>query len=343
MDYNIIDSAGLYTQSGYLDFNFIMGFGYPYTIIVSLRGGGKTFGSLQWCVDEKKYFMYFRRNKNALKIITDPRYQIFKSLNRVRDWKIKATLEKEMLGHFLNEETGDEIGLAASLSTFGSIRSISLDDVDVLLFDEFIPQPDEIRKYDLFSAWLHADESITRNRVIDGRPEPRRILLANTDKIHSEILAGYGVLDTFLYMQESGTEMIEHSPDMLLVFPRSEKLAEEKENTALYRTTHGTEFHDVAVGNSFKIEDRGNIRKLPLREFVPISAVGGICIYRHKNMSCYLISRKVSGSPKRYENTDADHRRFLRNHSALWTAYLRKKVYFEDLSCQNLFMKLYNI
>lgn len=341
----ILDAAGLYDGSGYLDFKYIMGKGYPYTIIISLRGGGKTFGILDWCLSEDQYFIYFRRNKNALEIVTDPRYHIFKAINRIRGRNITPSLEKGIIGHFseTQEDETKEIGLAASLSTFGGIRSISAEDIMIEIFDEFIPQAEERRTYDLFSAWVHADESITRNRVVDGLPEPRRVLLANTDRIHGDILAGYGVIDCFYEMQESEIEIMEFSQDILLVFPRSLKLAEAKEDTALYRTTQGTEFHDVAIGNRFKIEDRINVAKKPLREFVPVSLIDGICIYRHKNNGSYYITTKVSGSPASYDSTDADRRRFLRASSGLWTAYLRKKVYFENLRCQNVFMRIYKL
>lgn len=336
-----LDNAGVYLDSGYLNFDYIMSLGYPYTIIVSLRGGGKTFGALDWCLRNEQYFMYFRRNKNALEIVTDPRYHIFKAINRIRDRKIVPALEKGIIGHFTEDEK--EIGLAAALSTFGGIRSISAEDITVMIFDEFIPQAEERRTYDLFSAWVHADESITRNRVTDGLPEPRRILLANTDRIHGDILAGYGVIDDFYYMQQHEIEIAEASQDVLLVFPRSEKLAEQKEDTALYRTTRGTEFHDVAIGNRFKIEDQINVKKQPIREYVPQSYIDGICVYRHKSNGSYYITQKVTGSPTVYDNTDADRRRFLRASSALWSAYLRKKVYFNDLKAQNIFLRLYKL
>lgn len=338
----ILDSAGLYLGSGYLNFDYIMGLGYPYTFVVSMRGGGKTFGALSWCLDNDKYFMYFRRNKNALSIVTDPRYQIFKSINSVRGTEISAELEKGMLGHYT--EGDREIGLAAALSTFGGIRSISAEDVEVMIFDEFIPQAEERKMYDLFSAWVHADESITRNRVVDKLPEPRRILLANTDRIHGDILAGYGLTDDYYKMQREGIEIAEASEDILLVFPKCEQLAEEKEDTALYRTTRGTEFHDVALSNRFKIDDQVMIKKLPLKELQPVSHIDGITIYRHKSKTgVYYITGKISGSPTVYESTDSDRRRFLRAHSNLWNAYLKNRVFFENLRCQNVFYRLYKI
>lgn len=336
-----LDNAGVYLDSGYLNFNYIMSLGYPYTIVVSLRGGGKTFGALDWCLAEDQYFMYFRRNKNALEIVTDPRYHIFKAINRIRNRNIVPALEKGIIGHFSEDEK--EIGLAAALSTFGGIRSISAEDITVMIFDEFIPQAEERRTYDLFSAWVHADESITRNRVTDGLPEPRRILLANTDRIHGDILAGYGVIDDFYYMQQNGIEIAAASDDILLVFPRSEKLAEQKEDTALYRTTRGTEFHDVSLGNRFKIEDQINVKKQPLREYVPVSLIDNICVYRHKSNGTWYISGKVTGSPVVYDSTDADRRRFLRASSQLWNAYLRKKVYFDNLRSQNVFLRIYKL
>ena len=45
---------------------------YPFIIVISGRGGGKTYGSLRYCIEHGIKFLYLRRTKTILELITDP-------------------------------------------------------------------------------------------------------------------------------------------------------------------------------------------------------------------------------------------------------------------------------
>ena len=332
----------LYLDNDYLDMGAVASAPYPFIIMVSARGGGKTYGILEYCIKEDIRFIYFRRTQRILDIITDPALQPFKKINDKNGWEIVPETSKGV-GYFYDEGRGKKFcGYAAALSTFANIRGFDGSDIELIIFDEFIPQEEERITFNMYSALCNAIETINRNREMEGGDPAKVLLLSNSDVIYGDIVAGFDIGDDLLTMQEEGTEQIEKSADMLLLMPKCEAYIEKKKDTALYRVTRGTDFSRVALENKFKIHDRQRIAAKPIIEYRPIAALYGICIYRHKSDGTYYISDKITGSPKRYEDTETDRRRFLRNNPQIWRAYQKKKVYFESVKVQTIYKKLFD-
>ena len=339
-----IQIDNLYTAGGFINLPAVLALGYKYTIIISLRGGGKTYGALQEMIDSSSRFIYFRRNDRSMKMCISQEFHLYKELNDVRGWDITPRYDRELgIGKFIQD--GDVAGYVANLSTFASIRSIGnvrALGIKWLIFDEFIPQPDEVRRYDLYEAWSHAEETLIRNTELDGY-EVRRLLMANSDTIRGDIVAGYRIGDAYMMMQEEGIEALEYSPDMLLLRPGCAELAARKADTALYRVTAGSEFADVALHANFLIEDRPHIKRKNLQEYKAIAAINGICIYKHKARSEWYVSERVSGKPKVYKAGEIDKARYMRENLPIWSAHLRNKIYYESLQAQTQFFKIYDI
>lgn len=342
MTYETLEIPELYTSSGYLNMEAILALGYPFTVIVALRGGGKTYGALSWMIEHERTFLYFRRTRNAAEIAASGPFNLFKKLNADLGYGVTTTWTNKLgIGTFTQD--GDTAGYITSLSTFAALRSIDGSDIDFLIFDEFIPQPEEVNRYNLFTAWSNADETINRNREADGQPPARRLLMANSDLIYGDIIAGYDIGDLLLWMQETGTEAAEASPDMLVLRPGMQDLQERKRDTSLYRVTAGSDFSRVALENQFKIEDRERIKRQPLREYVPMCRIRGITFYNHKSENRIYVTRRASGVPPRvYADTDSDFRRFQNENPSIWPCYLGKRMIFEDLGAQQIFLQLYS-
>lgn len=338
----IIQITDLYTAGGYINLPAVLDLGYKYTIIVSMRGGGKTYGALRYFVEHEEKFIYFRRTMRSLKICVSPDFHVFRPVNKDLGREVRPRYDGALdLGYF-DDEDGERIGYAVNLSTLAPIRSIgsaSSLGVKWLCFDEFIPQPDEVKRYDIYDAWKQAEETFIRNDALTGT-EPRRLLMANADTIRGDIIRGYRIDDAYMMMQEQGIEALEYSEDMLLLRPGCAALAEAKADTALYKVSE--DGNDVMLRNKFVIEDRPVIGKKPLAEYKPVAAISGICIYRHKSRSEYYISETVSGKPKTYRSEEADRRRFLRDQTAVWRAYLKNHVFYETLHAQTLFLRIYD-
>ncbi len=335
----------LYCCEGkYINFPSILDLGYKTTVIVSLRGGGKTYGALKYMLESGERFMYFRRTGKALEMATDVNFHIFTELNADLGRHVTPSLNhKTGLGVF--EEDGEIIGYAANLGTFGSIRSLGSAKalgIKWLIFDEFIPQAEEVRRYDLYSAWQNAVETLTRNAEIDGY-KVHRLLMANADTIRGDVIAGLNIADDFLAMQEQGIEAAIHSRDTLLVRPQCDTLMKLKADTSLYRDAEGTDFANIALANLFRVDDRPMIAKRNLQEYKPVVSIDGICIYRHKSRKEYYVSQTKAGKPKEYSAGEADHKRYIRDNMSIWQAFLNKHVLYDSVRSQTIFRRLYKL
>ena len=335
----IIQIPDLYTAGGFLNLPAVLQLGYTYTIIISMRGGGKTYGALKYCADNHERFIYFRRNMKSLKMCASPAFHIFRPINEHEGHEVTAHFDNGLeIGYF--SENDDLLGYAVNLSTFAGIRSIgSASSLGVrwLIFDEFIPQADEVRRYDLFEAWRNAEETLVRNDAITGT-EPRRLLMANADTIRGDIVRGYRIDDLFMMMQENGIEALEAQPDMLLLRPGCEELVKLKQNTALYQVSDD---NGVMLHNTFRIDDRPMIGKKSLSEYKAVCVVHGICIYRHKTRKEYYVSETVSGKPKVYQEGDAALQRYKTDNPAVARAWLRNRIRYETVHAQSVFLDMY--
>lgn len=331
--------VNLYLDNNYLDMGAVITAPFPFIVVISGRGGGKTYGSLKYCMENGMKFLYLRRTKTILDLITDPRYQPFKRINADTGRNISSSYGKG-IGSFKDEDTGEVIGYAAALSTISHIRGFDGSDLNIIIFDEFIPEPSDRIMFNQLTALLNAVETVGRNRELEGRPPIKVVMLSNSDLIYGDIIGGLGIGETLYQMQLTGTEIVEASPELLLVMPKLEAFRTEKADTALYRLTAGTEYAAVALDNRFPIEDRKQICRQDLRGYKPVCTLAGIVYYKEKTGRKWYACRKVSGSPKAYETTQADVKRFIREQGAIFRAHAGRRLYFEDIDVQTRFKQL---
>lgn len=331
--------VNLYLSNHYLDMGAIISAPYPFIMVISSRGGGKTYGSLRYCIEQGITFLYLRRTKTILELITDPRYQPFKRINADTGRQIESSYARG-IGSFTDRETGKTVGYAAALSTIANIRGFDGSDIELIIWDEFIPEPGERLTFNQLSAYYHAAETVGRNRELEGKPPLKTVMLSNSDLIYSDVIAGLGVGEILYQMQQTGTEQYEASPELLLLMPRLADFREQKADTALYRLTAGSTFSAVALDNVFAIEDRAQVGRRDLRELKPVCTLAGICFYKAKSGGKWYASAHKSGSPKAYEDTPADHQRFLREQGALLRAYYGRRLYYETVDVQTRFKEV---
>lgn len=154
------------TASIYWDIKKTLSHNCLLNFIISLRGGGKSYGSLKYCVEkylkEKKegrlwQFVYVRRQENELKKLTIS-----------RGGRLFDAIRHEFPDHVLKAESntlycdGEVMGYAVQLSTAVTQKSDPMPYVQFIIFDEFIAVkrssylPDEVTKF------LELYESIAR-------------------------------------------------------------------------------------------------------------------------------------------------------------------------------------
>lgn len=339
----------IYLESGYLNVHELLNRSLPFNFAVGGRGTGKTYGSLCECLDTQRTFLLIRRTQAQADIITRPEFSPFKRICADRNLQISCapvTKYNSAFFHYtVNEDgkqvpLGNPIGYSAALSTFSNIRGFDASDVDLMIFDEFIPERHERPIKNEFEALMNCYETVNRNRELQGKKPVQLLCLANANDVANPVFVGFNLVKKASAMVEKGQEVYQDNKrGICLYMLQHSPISEDKRDTALYRATAGTRFAEMALDNSFSFNDMGNVGSRPLQEYIPICAISKITIYRHKSNGTYYVSMHRTGSPPTYGDGESDIQRFRRMYGWLWEAYMQQKIIFEEYLCENLLTK----
>lgn len=341
----------IYLESGYLDIHKILSLNLPFIFVVGGRGTGKTYGALQEVIEENIQFMYIRRTQSQADLINKPEFSPFKKLNTDKEWKIgTASISKYNSGFYrqvLGEDgaycnVGQPIGYTGALSTLSNMRGFDASDVELLIYDEFIPERHERPLKDEGSALLNAYETINRNRELQGERPLQLLCLANSNNLANPIFMELGLVRTAEQMKRKGQEVyMNKDKGILIINMESSKISEQKANTALYRLTEGSDFSKMSIGNTFSKEEIGRIASRPLKEYKPIVNIGEITIYQHKSKrELYVTSHKM-GNPPTFTMGEMDKARFRKLYYWIWDYYLDNEIEFEEYLSEILLTKAF--
>lgn len=342
----------LYHESGYVNIPFILAQGLPFNFVWGGRGTGKTYGALCETVNAGVKFMLMRRTQNQLDLISKPEFSPFKSINRDNGWNVAIQpITKYNGGIYHMEEndgkntaTGSPIGYTCALSTVANIRGFDATDIELLVYDEFIPEPHARPIKEEAQAFLNAYETMNRNRELQGRKPLQVLCLANANTLANPLFIGLGLVSKAEKMYRTGQEIsIDRNRGVALFNLCKSTISDLKRDTALYKFAGDGEFSSMALSNDFSGEnERGRITSKKLQEYKPIVAVGELCIYAHKSQDLYYVSTHVSGSPLTFGIGATEKIRFCRMYQWLWLAYLSNKVDFESRICEILLQKYFS-
>lgn len=336
----------LYLANGFLDMERIIEKGYPFTFIVGARGTGKTYGALRYALQSHRRFIYMRRTKSQTDIINKPDFSPFKSISRdLQTEVICKPISTYNSGFYLTE--GDEvlptpIGYTAALSTIAKMRGFDASDVDLLLYDEFIPENHERPIKDEAIAFFNAYETINRNRELGGERPLQAICMSNSNVLANPYFLELQLVTRAERMSEKGIEYYtdDHRGICIIILNNS-PISEKKSHTALYRALSGGSYSSMALYNKFADLEEAHTKARPLIEFTPVVKIGELCIYKHKSKREYYASTHCTGKPVEYGTTDTDKVRFKRKYPYLWHAFLNEHMDFENYIAYALFHKVY--
>ena len=335
----------LYDVNGYLNFRTLRELPYPFIIAIGGRGTGKTYGALKTCVEDHIFFGWLRRTQAQAELISRPEFSPIKPVCRDTGWKIRpASVAKGISAYYHYEEdngkavtVGAPLGINLALSTVANIRGFDASDLDMLIYDEAIPEPGEKPLKQEYEKLLNCYETMARNRELAGRPPLKFIALANPNKITAPILEGMRLVGILDRMTAKGRELYtDDRRGLALLRLQDSPISKAKADTALYRLETGT-YADMAISNIFAYEDRGRIGSIPLAELVPVVSVGELTIYRHKSKrGLYYTTFHRSGDPPRYSTSARDIGKLLRVYSWLPEIMLSDDMIFESYEVQTL-------
>lgn len=332
----------IYLPSGYLNIRGILSYNCTFNFIVGGRATGKTYGALSTVLEDNIKFMLMRRTQAQADLINKPDFSPFKPVCDDKHIEITtASVSKYNAKFMLDDET---IGYTCALSTIANMRGFSAEDIKLLLYDEFIPEKHERPIKAEGAAFLNAYETMNRNRELKGKRPLTVLCLANAFDIANPIFLELGLVGIAEKMKQYGKELyIDREKSILILMPDSKKILKEKNETALYKLTEGSEFSKMALNNEFIYNPTDNIKSMPLREFRPVVTVGEITIYKHKSKRLYYVSEHRIGDPPKFTTDEISLKRYLKNYGMrFYRLYMQNCFRFENMLTKSLF-ELYNI
>lgn len=343
----------IYQESGYLDIRKILSYGMTFNLVVGARGIGKTYTTLETCVEDQIGFILMRRLQSVTDEINDPRFSPFIQLNRNLGWNIQPFPSTKGSAYFARAETDDKgkmtpagpaLGITTSLSTVAHMRGLGIEEWQLLIYDEFIPEPHERPLRKEGEAFDNAYETLNRNRELEGRPAMRVLGLANSNDIGNPLFVHYGLVEAAIRLQNSKNDfLLIPERGVGLFMPKNSPISKRKADTALYRMSKGKAFRDMALRNAFLIEGADSIQSVDLKGYKPIVTAGVITIYEARDSSGYYVSFHRSGNPPEYKAERIDLLRFKNQYISLWKAHLLKEIRFETYSAMKIFEEYFKV
>lgn len=336
---------GIYLDNGYLNINQILSYGVPFNFIVGGRGTGKTYGTLKTAYIENKRFILMRRTQAQCDLINKPEFNPFKALNNDTGSNAVVKSISKYNAKIVEETEEDErlLGYTCALSTIANMRGFDASDVELLIYDEFIPEKHERAIKNEGSAFLNAYETINRNREIKGEKPLQVLCLANAFNIANPIFLELGLVGRCEKMKNAEQEIfIDKERGVCVVLLQKSKISKAKADTALYRLSSGS-YADMALANDFVYNNSDNIKSMALKEFKLLCTVGEISIYKHKSKRLFYVSEHRTGTAPIYKSDEVNLQRYRKNHGvALYGAYMRNNIICESLLTKSLF-ELYTL
>lgn len=329
----------IYDRNGYPDIEEWTSQGVPFIFCVGGRGTGKTYSALLYAYRSGKKFMFMRNSQTQVERLMKPQFSVFKKINE--DQHIDVAIVKDgQTGIYLDQTDPDNvkpIGYLAALSVFHNFRGPDLSDVDICVFDEFIPEAQE--RVVKATVFLNAYETMNRNRELDNKPPITTLFLANSNKLDNPMFVELGLVRQAEKMVRKGIEyVINRDRGYMIIMLNKSPISEAKQNTALYRLVGSqSSFYRMSLSNSFNLADTHLIKPLRLEEFKPVVNVGEITVYQHKSNGTYYVSGHMIRTKQAFTSSAPDLERFRVKYSWLLARYLQELVYFEDYMSLALF------
>ena len=247
-------------NSIYLDFNKALTYNAFLTFIVTERGLGKSYGAKKFVakrfINKGKQFVYIRRYKTEIKeaMIKNGNPRFFDQIKN----------DEELKGHKLTNKNDtmyidDKLcGFAMPLSIASILKSSTYDNVDTIIFDEFIIDPASSCYHylrDEVTAILETIETVGRLRDI------RVIFLGNSLSITNPYFSYFDINLPYKSEIKICKRDNKGNPLILLFYAQNNKYREVKKQTRFGQLVDGTPYGKYAIDNAFLRDSKSFIKK----------------------------------------------------------------------------------
>lgn len=343
----------IYLSNGYLDTEHIDKVSdrnnINFIVIIGKRQVGKTYGVLDLMINYyDRDFILMRRVRPELDMLCKDVNSPFEKIPTRGRIRLRKESEYTAAIERVEESSeGDDvvtrIGTGVTLSGVGNIRGFSGDRYTDLVFDEFIPEEQLFKVRNEGDAFLNAYVTISGNRELEGRKPLKVWLLANSNNLNSPILDALHITGIVEKMSLKGEEVrILKDRGIMIILPESKAVTEKRKQTALYKAIGGdSKFAKMAFENEFAYNDYTDVSIKPLQEYNPLVTIGRITIHLHKNDKTLYVTDKVKYKPRHvYTDSETHINTFNRKFPEIRAAYLRGRMFFQDMRIKNYFLDI---
>lgn len=345
-----ITTENLYLPSGYINMGAVMNSPYNFIFMLGPRGTGKTYGAIDYCIENNFPFVLLRRTQTQTDIISKEQFSPVKVNAENRGFHFKrSNLCKQVSANYYTDADGEIIDsqpffYTAALNTFSNLRGFSLADALWEVYDEFAGEPNERPIKNEFMAFNNCYETINRNRELDGKPPLKFIGLANSFNLANPIFVGLQIVNDIFEMIGRGDQIYtDDERSLMVILPKHSPISERKAETALYRLNGKNEFSEMALENKFVYDFPENIGKRPLAEYKRLVRIGEITVCKHKSKNEYYVTtdKRAGTASSTYDTSDNDIMRANLSYGYLFVRHMQQRVYFENYVSQVLFEKFF--
>ena len=338
-----MDKSIFYNPEKILSYNALL------NIIIGERGVGKTYSFKTFAVkrflNKGKQFAYIRRYDTDLEAsvgsTTDNKF--FEQIKKeFPNSEFKISKSKKVRKLFID---GKICGYALPLSSADSLKSSSYENVDIIIYDEFMLKEGSTQHYLRNEPEIILDLIETIGRLRDVRV----FCLGNAISSTSPLMYYFDVslpYNTDIKLFKDGTIAVEYI--------KNEKYREVKKASRFGKLIDGTKYGKYAIDNEFLTDSKAFIHKKDKNaKFYFILYVNGkqYGVWRDfKNQVIYISNDIDPNCPIKFAINEADHNEstiFAKVRSNFWfkqiiNHYRLARLCFESQAVKNIFMQELN-
>ena len=339
----MIDKSIFYNPIRIISFNALL------NLIIGERGVGKTYGfkiyGINRFLNKGKQFAYIRRYETDLD----------ESVGNTNDNKFIEQVKKEFPNHTFKITKSKKVrrlyiddkifGYALPLSSADSLKSSSYENVDTIIYDEFMLKEGSTQHYLKNEPEIILDLIETIGRLRDIRV----YCLANAISSTCPLMSYFDLTlpyNTDIKLFKEGTIAVEYIKNL--------KYREVKKASRFGKLIEGTKYGKYAIDNEFLTDSKSFIKKKDKNaKFYFILYVNGRTygIWRDfKNQYIYISSDIDPNCPIKFAIHEEDHTEstiYAKVRSNFWfqqiiNHYRKARLCFESQAIKNLFMQELN-
>lgn len=324
-------------------------------VVWSKRGPGKTY-SVLWLA----YYCHFpiiymkRTDKDVARILKEETdigldQSPYKPLKRDKNLRVVGVQIDDGFGAFYEANAEGEPGgkLLAYVLSFNKIQTFKGNDfseVELLVFDEFIPQLGERIKKSEGENLLDLYQTVSRDRLKRGRNPLKLILFANAEQISVPVTQELEILDELAELNESGdTHLYLENRDIMLHHITNEEVPiQDIEKQGIWKGMQGTAWFDKSFGGQFVHNDFSNVTKRTIKRCKPILEIKYkthyYYIYLNEEKAFYYMCSIPAKAYFKYDlNRENQQKKFYYDYYIdLREACIEEKFKFEKYSMYDL-------